>query len=952
MAPKHLFPLLLAVVLSVAASMRAEQFELQPTLEIYVGNDSALGPDTAGNPAAQGFHIWNSGASARQVAFAVYDLLDVAEGIGADFIDVNVSQVGYQYHSEVEVYAVLEEYEDLVTAAMTWNTAPGVKKTALGSPVELETSQLSDLLLTFTPVEAQRAHSDNSSKLAEFMSQDTNGKLVLMFAPPADGSRTTLLTLSVDQCGTFLHGDVTYNPTRASDPVPLDQQDDVYSATELSWTPGRDAATHDVYMSTDFDDVSEGQTTALVAEGLNQAVFAPSEPLAFGRTYYWRVDEVNPPLNPAVHVGPVWSFTVEPEFYPIVDVVADASSAEPAGSAVNVVNGSGLTDGLHDDALDAMWTSSTADSAPWIQFTFDRVYALGEMKIWNHNSEFESVTGFGVKELTVETSLDASTWVVVPEITELTQAPGTNEYAANNVFDLEGIEARYVRFLIDDNFGGAAVGLSEVQFTYRPTHARVPSPVTEATNVDLALELSWRAGRGAVEHQVYLGTDANLVASRDASLLLATTPLDKVHVDDLTLNTTYYWAVDAVGDEAVAAGELWSFSTPPYLTVEDFDDYDDTCNRIYWAWRDGAGYVAEPGCDVPAYEGNGSTAYVGYADPPYAERTITHESSLQSMPLEYDNSVSPFYAMAESQDYLLPSDWTGGQADTLNVHLKGYPAGLVEVSTDHLIISSSGGADILGTSDDFRYVYKPLSGNGSLVARVTSIDETDGWARTGVMIRASLEPDSPWVQMVVSARNGARLHQRLAAGGAVTTDTALLAASDPQRFVAAPAWIKIERQGNQFYGYYAMEESNPQWVPAAGNPQQLTMSNSAYMGLAVFSSNGAAITTAEVTNVAASAGGSWQVKTFGPEQPANSAEGVYLTVTDRSNRSKTVIHPNAAATQIANWTPWRISLSDLNGVSLSDVKRVTIGVGNPTNPVVGGAGTLFIDSIRLTAAGD
>jgi hypothetical protein len=57
-------------------------------------------------------------------------------------------------------------------------------------------------------------------------------------------------------------------------------------------------------------------------------------------------------------------------------------------------------------------------------------------------------------------------------------------------------------------------------------------------------------------------------------------------------------------------------------------------------------------------------------------------------------------------------------------------------------------------------------------------------------------------------------------------------------------------------------------------------------------------------------------------------------------------NPSACATA-ADWTQWRISLSDLtaSGVNVAAVKKITLGAGDKTNPKAGGAGLLFIDDI-------
>ena len=46
------------------------------------------------------------------------------------------------------------------------------------------------------------------------------------------------------------------------------------------------------------------------------------------------------------------------------------------------------------------------------------------------------------------------------------------------------------------------------------------------------------------------------------------------------------------------------------------------------------------------------------------------------------------------------------------------------------------------------------------------------------------------------------------------------------------------------------------------------------------------------------------------------------------------------------WTEWTVSLQEFN-VDLTNVDTITIGFGNRTNPVAGGAGSMFFDDIRL-----
>jgi hypothetical protein len=72
---------------------------------------------------------------------------------------------------------------------------------------------------------------------------------------------------------------------------------------------------------------------------------------------------------------------------------------------------------------------------------------------------------------------------------------------------------------------------------------------------------------------------------------------------------------------------------------------------------------------------------------------------------------------------------------------------------------------------------------------------------------------------------------------------------------------------------------------------------------------------------------------------------LYITVEDKAGKSKTVTNPDASATTASTWTEWRIPLSDLTGINLAAVKKVTVGVGDKANPKAGAAGMLYIDDI-------
>jgi hypothetical protein len=96
-------------------------------------------------------------------------------------------------------------------------------------------------------------------------------------------------------------------------PNPANGKAEVPRDVVLSWRAGTYAETHDVYFGTVFADVNDASRanwqTALLRQGHEDTTFVLPDPLEFGQTYYWRVDEVNAPPDSTIYKGDVWSFT-------------------------------------------------------------------------------------------------------------------------------------------------------------------------------------------------------------------------------------------------------------------------------------------------------------------------------------------------------------------------------------------------------------------------------------------------------------------------------------------------------------------------------------------------------------------------------------------------------------------------------------------------------------------
>jgi len=486
----------------------------------------------------------------------------------------------------------------------------------------------------------------------------------------------------------------------AKDPVPADRAVDVPRDVILGWTAGKYAQTHDVCFGTSFEDVNNaGRANPMgvqVSQGQTAATYDPTGLLDFGQTYYWRVDEVNATPDSSIFKGDTWSFTVETYGYQITSIKATASSQLNALTGPEkTIDGSGL-DALdeHSTSSSQQWLSKKNVTPVWIQYQFDAVYKLYQMWVWNSNQAVEPDVGFGAEDVTIETSLDGTTWTVLANVPEFAQGTGEPNYVHNTTVDFAGAQAKYVKLTINTNWAGTSrqSGLSEVRFFYVPGKAYQPTPASGATGVAIDAVVNWRPGREAAKHQVYLGTDPNALS------LTKTVTSHRLDLGPLGLQygTTYYWRVNEVNDAATPAsweGDVWSFSIPDYFVVDDFEGYNDRCNRVFFAWADGYGYSASSDCGVEGSTGNGTGSTVGNASPPFAERTIVHGGQ-QAMPMAYDNTSGKGYSEA-IRTFDVAQDWTKGGVKTLVLWFYGASdngAGQLYVKINNVRVDYKGAA--------------------------------------------------------------------------------------------------------------------------------------------------------------------------------------------------------------------------------------------------------------------
>jgi hypothetical protein len=265
---------------------------------------------------------------------------------------------------------------------------------------------------------------------------------------------------------------------------PAQQATDVSCDTVLSWASPAFAQTHDVYFGTSFEDVDTAHRGdsrgVLVSQGQTATMYDPEGLLEFSRSYYWRIDSVdavNGSLERTIYRGPVLKFTTEAFAYPIKSIIATASSSQGIMGPEKTVDDSGLdTNDGHSTDGSAMWQSKNVPPH-WIQFEFDKVYALHELWVWNSNQLVEPILGFGARTVKIEYSVDGTPWTTLEGVPEFARAPGEPGYKPNTTVGFGGVSAKYVKLSIEANWGPVAqTGLAEVRFFYIPDRSWATTP--------------------------------------------------------------------------------------------------------------------------------------------------------------------------------------------------------------------------------------------------------------------------------------------------------------------------------------------------------------------------------------------------------------------------------------------------------------------------------------------
>ncbi len=155
---------------------------------------------------------------------------------------------------------------------------------------------------------------------------------------------------------------------------------------------------------------------------------------------------------------------------------------------------------------------------------------------------------------------------------------------------------------------------------------------------------------------------------------------------------------------------------------------------------------------------------------------------------------------------------TGGLAAGFHHHDIGsprLPGSVRQAGSGWDIIA--GGADIWEKSDQFHFLYKQFAGDFDVAVRVESFTPAHLYSKAGLMIRETLNPDSPHLMFLVFSDNSPRnnnlgayeMQFRSVAGGDCQAIYPVVRPPAPPEFPAAfpNSWLRVERRGDRFSAF-------------------------------------------------------------------------------------------------------------------------------------------------------
>lgn len=171
------------------------------------------------------------------------------------------------------------------------------------------------------------------------------------------------------------------------------------------------------------------------------------------------------------------------------------------------------------------------------------------------------------------------------------------------------------------------------------------------------------------------------------------------------------------------------------------------------------------------------------------------------------------------------------------------------VAAATIVTIEGGGEDIWNREDAFHFYYEERTGDFDVRVRNTGLERTDANAKTGLMVRESLDPDAKNVMLRRTPSGAASLQWRPEAGAeTVSTTSGGEAESEVADGSLQADWLRLTREGDSFAAYGSTDGED--WTLIADlTAENVELSADAFVGIPVTSHSVGTLTTAQLRSL-------------------------------------------------------------------------------------------------------
>jgi len=477
-------------------------------------------------------------------------------------------------------------------------------------------------------------------------------------------------------------------------------------------------------------------------------------------------------------------------------------------------------------------------------------------------------------------------------------------------------------------------------------YASSPSPADGAIHKDTWVNLSWTAGAKAVSHDVYLGDNFDDVDNGTADTFRGNQAADFyvagfpgfAYPDGLVPGTRYYWRIDEVNEanpDSPWKGEVWSFLIPPKTAYNpdpaDGAEFVDLAAQLSWTAGYGAKlhtvYFGDNYDEVANATGGLPGGLTVYNPGPLEPEKVyywrvdefdiveTHKGDVWTFttPGAVGNPQPAYNAVDVGMNAVL--SWT--PSDSAASHQLYFGSDKAAVRSAGAGSAENNGSIALGAES---YDLGLLEANTAYYWRV---DEVDAQGNTVI--------GPVWI-----FTTGSFL---------LVDDFEGYTDDDTAGEAIWQTWIDgfgVADNGAQV-GYLVPPYAEQTLVHGGAQSMPLL-----YVNEAGVTNSEAAMTLGSLrdwTQAGVTELGIWFVGSA-----SNAADPMYVAIANSSGAPAVVAQDDPGAALVNGWTQWIIPLQAFadQGINLSNVDKLMIGLGSKGGAVTGGSGTMYIDDIRLS----